>query len=99
MVEPPFLARAPILNLDCGLANRMASVRGPLLMLTWRSMKYRIAFLSNLVALAVGFMSGLLWIPKLVSTFGLAGKFLVVTAVILLLLWMVRFFEVRTIKD
>jgi len=68
-------------------------------MLTWRSVKYRISILSNLVALAVGFMSGLLWVPKLASMFGLAGKFLAVTAVIVLLLWMVRFFEVRTIKD
>jgi len=68
-------------------------------MLTWRSVKYQIAILSNLVALAVGFMSGLLWIPKLASNFGLAGKFLLVTTVIVLLLWMVRFFEVRAVKD
>jgi ethanolamine transporter EutH len=65
----------------------------------WRSAKYRLALFSNLVALGLGFIAGLMWIPKLVSSFGLAGKFLVVTAVIVLLLWMVRFFEGRAIKD
>ena len=64
-------------------------------MLTWRSLKYQIALLLNIVAVAVGFAAGSMWIPMLVSPFGFVGKVLVVMATLVLLLWMVRFFSAR----